>query len=163
MHTDRRNRVIVGALVVMALIAVSLLGVDSTRSAPADIAAGTSADACATDCGTCPSTQVAQLQSDTAGTDHQPASEESACSGNCDLCSPADTAPCPPAATDERPASDTAQVDPKACVSCVRCANVAPEAFRMTPETRKAEVIDGAPAEAIERGAMACPVDAVVP
>jgi ferredoxin len=84
-----------------------------------------------------------------------------ACTGDCDNCSHAHTKPCPPPA-DEQATSEIARVDPDRCIGCVRCVNVAPRAFRMNPETSKAEVVDGAPADAIERGAIACPVDAVI-
>lgn len=54
-----------------------------------------------------------------------------------------------------------AVVDAERCVGCARCVRVAPEAFRMNPETGRAEVIDGASVEDIERGAQACPVKAI--
>ncbi|MGI5818509.1 MAG: ferredoxin [Armatimonadota bacterium] len=87
--------------------------------------------------------------------------EQPPCSGDCANCPAAKRANCPAAAAREQ-ASTAPSVDAERCVGCVRCVNVAPEAFRMNSETRKAEVIAGAPAAAIERGAKACPVDAVI-
>ena len=83
------------------------------------------------------------------------------CSGDCATCPHAQSQPCPPEATDDAQ-SEKAFVDAERCIGCVRCVNVSPEAFRMNPETRKAEVIDGAAAEDVSRGALACPVDAIV-
>ena len=53
-------------------------------------------------------------------------------------------------------------MDAEKCIGCTRCTRVAPEAFEMNTETKKAEVKENAPAEMVERGAKACPVDAVV-
>jgi ferredoxin len=55
-----------------------------------------------------------------------------------------------------------ARIDAERCVGCARCVNVAPEAYRMNPDTEKAELIEGAPREAVEAGAKACPVDAII-
>lgn len=86
--------------------------------------------------------------------------EQAHCTGDCATCPNARTEPCPPGEAAETTSSD-ASVDADRCIGCVRCVNVAPEAFQMNPETRKAEVIDGAPADSIALGARACPVDAI--
>jgi len=65
------------------------------------------------------------------------------------------------APTAAQPAATTVTVDAAACIGCKRCVAVAPEAFRMNAKTNKAEIIPGAPAAAIKRGAAACPVDAI--
>lgn len=52
-------------------------------------------------------------------------------------------------------------VDTAACIGCQRCVAVAPAAFRMNPQTHKAETIPGASAAHLERGAQACPVRAI--
>ncbi|MGI5819353.1 MAG: ferredoxin [Armatimonadota bacterium] len=46
------------------------------------------------------------------------------------------------------------------CIGCVRCVNVSPEAFQMNG-AGKAELLGNAPLNAAERGAEACPVDAI--
>ncbi len=63
----------------------------------------------------------------------------------------------PPAA---EPAAVALTVDAAACVGCKRCVAVAPTAYRMDPQTRKAEAIPGASAAGLEAGARACPVNA---
>lgn len=70
---------------------------------------------------------------------------------------------CPSAGTCAGCAADPAavSVDPAACIGCQRCVAVAPEAYRMDPQTRKAETIAGASAAALEAGARACPVNAI--
>ncbi|MFW5868936.1 MAG: ferredoxin [Armatimonadota bacterium] len=85
---------------------------------------------------------------------------QGACTGDC--------ATCPrKAECDERETAVAVDddskmtVDPERCIGCVRCVNVGPEAFRMNSETGKAEVIEGASAEDLHRGACACPVDAI--
>ena len=87
--------------------------------------------------------------------------QQDTCTGDCANCAHSQTHACPPDAADGEE-TDTSAVDAEKCIGCVRCVNVAPEAFRMNPETRKAEVIDDASAESIARGAQACPVDAIV-
>ncbi len=86
------------------------------------------------------------------------------CTGQCATCPNAKTEGYPGAATCEAVAQCPAgaSVDAEKCVGCVRCVNVSPEAFRMNPETGRAEVIPGASAEDIARGAQACPVHAVI-
>jgi len=84
-----------------------------------------------------------------------------ACTGDCATCPHAQDQPCPPETT-ENEQTAVARVDADKCIGCVGCVNVAPEAFRMNPETRKAEVVAGASAEDIQRGVKACPVDAIV-
>lgn len=59
------------------------------------------------------------------------------------------------------PTTNTVTVDASACIGCRRCVAVAPGAFRMNPQTKKAETIPGAPAAALRRGAAACPVHAI--
>ncbi len=61
---------------------------------------------------------------------------------------------------DEEP-PDLPHIDVDACIGCRVCAEVAPEAYRMNPDTNKAELIEDAPADAVERGGEACPVDAI--
>lgn len=78
------------------------------------------------------------------------------CSGDCSTCPHATAAEGGNAEAGAAPS-----VDQTRCVGCVRCVNVAPEAFRMNPETGRAEIIEGAPSESVERGAKACPVDAI--
>jgi ferredoxin len=77
--------------------------------------------------------------------------------GSCEGCPYAGTADCP-AAT-----SSTAKpyVDEDKCISCGKCVRVAPEAFEMDKQTKKAEIKPGAPAASIAKGANACPVGAV--
>ena len=86
------------------------------------------------------------------------------CTGQCAGCPNAKVEGDPVDATDESAAESTedASVDTEKCIACVRCVNVAPEAFRMNPDTGKAEVIEGASAEDIARCAQACPVHAVI-
>lgn len=79
------------------------------------------------------------------------------CTGECATCPHAGTERCPAASASEP------TLDADRCIGCVRCVNVSPEAFRMNPETGKAELIPGAPVECVERGALACPVDAITP
>ncbi len=77
---------------------------------------------------------------------------------------------CPYAATAAREsglgggaeASSTPRVDADKCIGCQKCVRVAPDAFKMNTGTKKAEVKPGAPAGSIEKGAKACPVDAVI-
>jgi ferredoxin len=80
------------------------------------------------------------------------AGEEAGCTGDCANC---------PNAAGGAAEQECAAVDTERCIACVRCVNVSPEAFRMNPDTGKAEVIPGASAEDIARGAQACPVHAV--
>ena len=87
--------------------------------------------------------------------------EGTACSGDCANCPLAGSESCHRGDPGEAEAGSQATVDQERCIGCVRCVNVAPEAFEMDPETGKARVIEGAPAESIEHGARACPVDAV--
>jgi ferredoxin len=86
--------------------------------------------------------------------------QEHPCSGECATCPHAAADSCPAVETDDA-AAETAHVDQDRCIGCVRCVNVAPDAFRINPDTGKAELIDTAPADAIARGARACPVDAI--
>lgn len=65
------------------------------------------------------------------------------------------------AAATSQPAAAPLSVDAAACVGCKRCVAVAPEAYRMNAQTRKAEVIPGAPVAALEAGARVCPVHAI--
>jgi len=83
-----------------------------------------------------------------------------ACDGQCATCPHAGTENCPRATTGDGDAAPT--VDADRCIGCVRCVNVAPGAFRIIPETGKAEVIEGASAAEIALGAKACPVNAVI-
>lgn len=93
------------------------------------------------------------------------------CPSTGEVCTDDDTgcAGCPyvAAAARESGADDTAQaaasprVDPSKCIGCTKCVRVAPDAFQMNPSTNKAEIKPGAPAASVEKGAKACPVDAV--
>ena len=75
-------------------------------------------------------------------------------------------AACPLAGTEECAScaaeSSKPHVDTEKCVGCTKCVKVAPEAFEMDAETQKASIKDGAPKDAIARGAEVCPVGAVV-
>lgn len=85
---------------------------------------------------------------------------EKVCAGDCASCPAAVAEKC--ASTDQcSEAQEYATVIVERCVSCVKCVRVAPEAYRMNPTTKKAEIIPGAPPAAIERGARACPTNAV--
>ncbi len=53
-------------------------------------------------------------------------------------------------------------VDPDKCIGCNKCVRVAPDAFEMDKQTKKAEIKPGAPAASVAKGAKACPVEAVV-
>ena len=83
-------------------------------------------------------------------------SDSPACTGECATCPHAQSEGCPPGTV-----ADGARVDPDKCIGCVRCVNIAPDAFEMNPETRKAEIVDGASAEDVARGAQACPASAI--
>lgn len=85
---------------------------------------------------------------------------EIVCNGDCATCPHEKSSLCSAQASDESQAA-TAHVDADRCIGCARCVNISPQAFRMNPETRKAEVIDGATAEDIACGMQACPVGAV--
>jgi ferredoxin len=85
--------------------------------------------------------------------------DQTGCTGNCANCPYAESGTCHAgSAADDGP---DAAIDEERCIGCARCVNVAPEAFEMNPDSGKAEVVEGAPQEAIERGAAACPVDAI--
>ncbi len=58
------------------------------------------------------------------------------------------------------PAAGRVAVIPERCTGCVRCVNVAPEAYRMN-FAGKAEVLEDAPLNAAKLGAKACPDDAI--
>jgi ferredoxin len=88
------------------------------------------------------------------------APEQPECSGQCANCPLAGTEECP-AGNCSGDAEAVAEVNADRCIGCGRCVHAAPEAYRMNSETGKAEVIEGAPAEAVERGAEACPVGAI--
>lgn len=83
------------------------------------------------------------------------------CSGNCAACPMAGTDQCASCATTVADKS-TPHVDSSKCIGCGKCVKVAPEAFEIDTDTGKAKIKDGASQEAIERGAKACPVDAIV-
>jgi len=140
MELSGRLRMIFGLLAGVALIAVAVLAVQG--GAPS-------------------TTAIATIDQDNAAVPATNA-EHTTCTGDCATCPNAQSHPCPPesGAADDEP-SETASVDTDRCIGCVRCVNVSPEAFRMDPETRKAEVIAGADPDAIARGAQACPVDAI--
>ena len=53
------------------------------------------------------------------------------------------------------------QVDPDKCIGRGECVRVAPDAFEMDKQTKKANVKPGAPAASVARGAKACPMGAV--
>lgn len=89
-----------------------------------------------------------------------PESGEVACGGDCATCPAARRDACSEAHA--RRTTEAVSVDPEKCVGCVRCVNVAPDAFWMNPETGKAEVREGASAESIALGIEACPVDGAI-
>ena len=72
---------------------------------------------------------------------------------------------CPYAGTTECPAATSATskpyVDQDKCIGCGKCVRVAPDAFEMNTQTKKAEIKPGAPAASVCKGAKACPVGAV--
>ncbi|MFW6155849.1 MAG: ferredoxin [Armatimonadota bacterium] len=135
MQLSERLRIVLAGLAGIALVAVTVMAAQGTG--PQDI-----------------------VQTDPASVAVE---HEQDCTGECATCPYAGTDTCPHATADDS-ASDSvpdATVDTERCIGCARCVNVAPEAFRMNPETRKAEIIEGAPASAIACGAKACPVDAI--
>lgn len=87
------------------------------------------------------------------------------CTGQCADCPLAGTEQC--AACHESADARTAEaqsareVDAAKCIACGRCVQVAPDAYEIDPDTGKARIKDGAPADAIEAGARACPVGAI--
>ena len=83
------------------------------------------------------------------------------CSGDCATCPMASTDQCANCATAAADKS-AAHVDSTKCIGCAKCVKVAPEAYEMDADTGTAKIQDGASQEAIERGAKACPVGAVV-
>jgi ferredoxin len=133
MKVSKKFRMVLSFLTGIALISVAVVAIQGNNLPPSEGPAS------------------AMVASDEA---------ETGCSGDCATCTHAQTTPCPPDAVADSQAS-AAAVDADRCIGCVRCVNVAPEAFRMNPETRKAEIIAGASAEDIARGAQACPVDAI--
>jgi ferredoxin len=158
MELNGRLRTILMGFAVLALLAIAVVTMQGTTMPAAEAVAGeTGFSPCTGDCDTCPHTTSAGC----------PPSDEAHACGSCPstpTCGAAEACPvdegCPDAAACAT-VGDDASVDAERCIGCVRCVNVAPEAFRMNPETGKAEVIDGAPAEAVEHGAEACPVHAV--
>ncbi len=89
--------------------------------------------------------------------------QASGCTGSC-VESTAQCADCPAAKSSTTGASEAytcATVVAGRCIGCGRCVAAAPEAFSMNPQTGKAEIKPGAPADAIARGAKACPVGAI--
>jgi len=83
------------------------------------------------------------------------------CTGQCASCPLAGTDACKAATDTACDAHACAQVNADRCIGCGKCVRVAPEAFEINPETGKAEIRDGAPQDAVERGAQACPVGAI--
>jgi len=95
---------------------------------------------------------------DVAATD-----QGSGCTGSCAECT-AQCADCPAVKSCTGGACEAqacATVVASQCIGCGRCVAAAPEAFTMNPQTGKAEIKSGAPADAIARGAKACPVGAI--
>lgn len=89
--------------------------------------------------------------------------QASSCAGSCADCT-AQCADCPAAKTGTTGACEAqacATVVASRCIGCGRCVAAAPEAFAINPQTGKAEIKAGAPADAIARGVRACPVGAI--
>lgn len=102
------------------------------------------------------------------GTVEAPVTEragETPCTGACATCPHADSTECDASGhvgdVREDDEQNEASVDAERCIGCARCVNIAPEAFAMDSETKKAKVVEGASPEAVHRGAQACPVDAI--
>lgn len=80
------------------------------------------------------------------------------CSGACTTCPVAARGECPSPGACE---ADTAHINQDKCVKCLRCVQVAPEAYELDAATGTVRIRPDAPAEDVERGAQACPVHAV--
>jgi len=144
------------ALAVLALVAITVMasqGRNELATADQPVATAASQTAgCSGQCAGCPNAQSEGPAADAASpTEGAVAEHVSDCSGQCEGCSSA-----------HAESGESASVDAEKCVACVRCVNVAPNAFRMNPDTGKAEVIEGASAEDVALGAKACPVHAVI-
>jgi len=89
--------------------------------------------------------------------------QASTCPGSCAECA-AQCSDCPTAKTCTEGAGEAeacATVVASRCVGCGKCVAAAPEAFTMDSQTGQAQIKPGAPADAIARGARACPVGAI--
>lgn len=87
-----------------------------------------------------------------------PAEQVVACGGECATCPYADScSKADPVTGDGAPCVTVTD----RCFGCGQCVKAAPDAFRINPQTGKAEVIPGAPADAVARGAAACPIGAI--
>ncbi len=104
---------------------------------------------------------VTVLAATVPNVDQPAATEVAACTGQCADCPLAGTDQCPTATDGTRDAEACATVNSDRCIGCAKCVRVAPEAYQMNPQTGKAEIKPGAPADAIQRGAKVCPVGAI--
>lgn len=81
-------------------------------------------------------------------------------SGGCDSCSPPPgTCPgCPGAVTCSDAKAQTPMINSRACNGCGRCVRIAPKTFALTPDGRKAKVINptGDKPEVLSTAAKAC-------
>lgn len=84
------------------------------------------------------------------------------CAGTCATCPLAGTEECGASAGTCTAEHSEAYVDAGKCVGCDKCVKAAPEAFELDEDSGKASIKEGASEQAIERGAEACPVGAVV-
>lgn len=141
----KQNRTVLIVLGAVLVLGVALAGLQIDTNAAANQATEDPTRAIAQADG-CPLTP-AEARTDISD-QSRPNAEE--CTGDCDNCVTGET-------EREKP-----YVDADKCISCTRCTRVAPEAFEMNRETKKAQVKEDAPADMVERGAKACPVDAVV-
>lgn len=134
MKMTARHKLTGGVLAALALVAVTVVA----ATVPGPGAPATATTPCAGQCSDCVKTCA---DCPTAAT--PPCAEAQGCSGG--GCA----------------AEACATVDAARCIGCGKCVAVAPEAYRMNPQTGRAEIKPGAPADAIARGARVCPVKAV--
>ncbi|MGD9494799.1 MAG: ferredoxin [Armatimonadota bacterium] len=133
-----RTKATLSVLAGLTVVAVTVLAVSLADPASRTEPALTLVAPCTEQCADCPAAGSQQCAGcPAAGTTQQQEGTASACE------------------TEAR-ASVSAR-----CIACGRCVQVAPEAFSINPQTGKAEIEPGAPADAIARGAAACPVGAV--
>lgn len=141
----KRNRTVLIALGAILVLGVALAGLQIDTNAAANQVTEDATQAIRQADG-CPLTSADTRTDISEGS--RPHEEQ--CTGDCVNCPAAES-------TRTKP-----YVDADRCIGCTRCTRVAPEAFEMNRETKRAQVKNNAPADMVERGAKACPVDAVV-